>query len=127
MSATYDLLNKLRTERSKMNELDDAHAVAKGYAEVVKPLMEECRIQVDQLEKLTEDIDATVAKGVKAQDIELYNTIYNLTEYQKSSYDEFTKSKKYMEEKLDQELESVNKLVRMQILAVRTANEMECT
>ena len=55
VSATYDLLNKLRTERSKMNELDDAHAVAKGYAEVVKPLMEECRIQVDQLEKLTED------------------------------------------------------------------------
>ena len=35
--------------------MDDLHAVAKGYAEVVKPLMEEVRIQVDQLEKLTED------------------------------------------------------------------------
>ena len=55
VSATYEVINKLRTERSKVNAMDDMHAVAKGYAEVVKPLMEECRVQVDQLEKLTED------------------------------------------------------------------------
>ena len=55
VSATYDVVNKLHTERCKVNEMDGMHAVAKGYAEVVKPLMEECRIQVDQLEKLTED------------------------------------------------------------------------
>jgi len=55
LSATYTTLESLRAERSKVNEMDDLHAVAKGYAEVVKPLMEEVRIQVDQLEKLTED------------------------------------------------------------------------
>lgn len=55
VSATYGVISKLRTERSKVNAMDDMHAVAKGYAEVVKPLMEECRVQVDQLEKLTED------------------------------------------------------------------------
>ena len=55
VSATYEVVNKLRTERCKVNEMDGMHAVAKGYAEIVKPLMEECRIQVDQLEKLTED------------------------------------------------------------------------
>ena len=55
VSATFEVVNKLRTERCKVNELDGMHAVAKGYAEIVKPLMEECRIQVDQLEKLTED------------------------------------------------------------------------
>ena len=55
VSATYEVVNKLRTERCKVNEMDGLHAVAKGYAEVVKPLMEECRVQVDQLEKLTED------------------------------------------------------------------------
>ena len=55
VSATYASLEAMRSERSKINEMDDLHAMAKGYAEVVKPLMEEVRIQVDQLEKLTED------------------------------------------------------------------------
>ncbi len=55
VSATYEVVNKLRTERCKVNEMDGLHTVAKGYAEVVKPLMEEVRVQVDQLEKLTED------------------------------------------------------------------------
>ena len=55
VSATFEVVNKLRTERCKVNEMDGMHAVAKGYAEIVKPLMEECRILVDQLEKLTED------------------------------------------------------------------------
>ena len=55
VSATYEVVNKLRTERCTVNEMDGIHTVAKGYAEIVKPLMEECRIQVDQLEKLTED------------------------------------------------------------------------
>ena len=55
VSGTYEVVNKLRTERCKVNEMDGMHAVAKGYAEIVKPLMEECRILVDQLEKLTED------------------------------------------------------------------------
>ena len=55
VSATYASLEAMRSERSKINEMDDLHAMAKGYAEVVKPLMEEVRVQVDQLEKLTED------------------------------------------------------------------------
>lgn len=55
VSATYASLEAMRSERSKINEMDDLHVMAKGYAEVVKPLMEEVRIQVDQLEKLTED------------------------------------------------------------------------
>jgi glutamine synthetase len=55
VSATYASLEAMRSERSKINEMGDLHAMAKGYAEVVKPLMEEVRVQVDQLEKLTED------------------------------------------------------------------------
>ena len=55
VSATYEVVNKLRTERCRVNDMDGIHTVAKGYAEILKPLMEECRIQVDQLEKLTED------------------------------------------------------------------------
>lgn len=55
LSATYATLETLRAERVKVNEMDSLHAKAKGYAEMVKPLMEELRIQVDQLEKLTED------------------------------------------------------------------------
>ncbi len=55
VSATYASLEAMRSERSKINDMDDLHAMAKGYAEVVKPLMEEVRVQVDQLEKLTED------------------------------------------------------------------------
>ena len=55
VSATYASLEAMRSERSKINEMEDLHAMAKGYAEVVKPLMEEVRVQVDQLEKLTED------------------------------------------------------------------------
>ena len=55
VSATYASLEAMRSERSKINEMDDLHAMARGYAEVVKPLMEEVRVQVDQLEKLTED------------------------------------------------------------------------
>jgi len=55
VSATYASLEAMRSERSKINEMDDLHSMAKGYAEVVKPLMEEVRVQVDQLEKLTED------------------------------------------------------------------------
>ena len=55
LSATYATLETLRVERVKVNEMESLHARAKGYAEMVKPLMEDLRIQVDQLEKLTED------------------------------------------------------------------------
>lgn len=55
LSATYATLENLRAERVKVNEMDGLHAKARGYADMVKPLMEELRIQVDQLEKLTED------------------------------------------------------------------------
>lgn len=55
LSATYATLEALRSERSTVNQIDGLPAKAKGYAERVKPLMEELRIQVDQLEKLTED------------------------------------------------------------------------
>jgi len=55
LSAAYSLIDKLRTERCKINEVEDMKARAEGYAAVVKPLMDEVRVQVDQLEKLTED------------------------------------------------------------------------
>ena len=55
LSAAYSSVEKLRTERCKINEVEDMKARAEGYAAVVKPLMDEVRVQVDQLEKLTED------------------------------------------------------------------------
>ena len=55
LSATYAALESMRSERSKINGTEDLHQKAKGYASIVRPLMDEVRIQVDQLEKLTED------------------------------------------------------------------------
>ena len=55
LSATYEALQSMREERSKINKMDDLKSKAEGYAHVVRPLMDEVRIQVDQLEKLTED------------------------------------------------------------------------
>ena len=55
LSATYGALESLRKERSKVNDMDSLHDKAKAYAMTVKPLMDDVRVQVDQLEKMTED------------------------------------------------------------------------
>jgi len=55
LSVTYEALESLRTERCKVNDIEDLHSKAEGYATIVRPLMDEVRVQVDQLEKLTED------------------------------------------------------------------------
>jgi len=55
LSATYSALETLRLERSKINEMEGLHEKAKAYAGIVKPQMDDLRVQVDQLEKLTED------------------------------------------------------------------------
>jgi len=55
LSATYASLEALRNERSKVNDIENLQEKAKAYAHVVKPLMDDVRVQVDQLEKVTED------------------------------------------------------------------------
>lgn len=55
LSATYEAMEALRAERAKVNEIEGLHEKASAYAGGVKPLMDEVRVQVDQLEKLTED------------------------------------------------------------------------
>lgn len=55
LSATYAAMQSLREERSKINKMEDLKGKAEAYANVVRPLMDEVRVQVDQLEKLTED------------------------------------------------------------------------
>jgi glutamine synthetase len=55
LSTVHELVAKLRSERSQANKMDDMHEKARRYADRVKPVMEQIRVQVDQLEKLTED------------------------------------------------------------------------
>ncbi len=55
LSATYEAMEALRAERAKVNDIEGLHEKASAYAGGVKPLMDEVRVQVDQLEKLTED------------------------------------------------------------------------
>jgi len=55
LSTVHELVAKLRSERSQANKMDNMHDKARRYADRVKPVMEQIRVQVDQLEKLTED------------------------------------------------------------------------
>ncbi|MDG1381628.1 MAG: glutamine synthetase type III, partial [Flavobacteriales bacterium] len=55
LSTVHELVAKLRSERSQANKMDSMHDRARSYADRVKPVMEQIRVQVDQLEKLTED------------------------------------------------------------------------
>jgi len=55
LTTVHELVAKLRSERSQANKMDDMHEKARRYADRVKPVMEQIRVQVDQLEKLTED------------------------------------------------------------------------
>ena len=55
LSTVHELVAKLRSERSQANKMDNMHDRARSYADRVKPVMEQIRVQVDQLEKLTED------------------------------------------------------------------------